>query len=71
MQRNIGTIDLVVRAVLGLSLVVYLAKDGFFVPGSGLGVLVGSYLIGTGMLSFDPVYKMLGISTYGPLDRSV
>ena len=71
MQRNIGTIDLVVRAILGISLVVYLANDGYFVPGSGLGVLVGFYLIGTGSLAFDPGYKMLGISTIGPLDRSI
>ena len=71
MQRNIGTIDLVVRSVLGLALVVYLAKDGSFMPGAGLGVLIGSYLVGTAVLWFDPLYKMLGLTTYGPLDRSV
>jgi hypothetical protein len=67
MQRNIGTVDLVVRAVLGIALVVYLAKDGFFIP--GLGFLVGAYLVGTGIVSHDPVYKVLGLTTYGPLDR--
>ena len=71
MQRNIGTVDLVVRAILGIALVVYLAKDGFFVPGSGLGFLVGAYLVGTGIVSYDPVYKVLGLTTYGPLDRSI
>ena len=71
MERNIGTVDLVVRSVLGLAIVVYLAKDGAFVPGAGMGVLIGGYLIGTGVLSFDPLYKMLGLTTYGPLDRSV
>jgi hypothetical protein len=71
MQRNIGTIDLVVRAVLGIALIGYLAKDGALMPGSDLGLLVGAYLIVTGIFSFDPIYQMLRLSTCGPLDRSI
>jgi hypothetical protein len=71
MQRNIGTIDLVVRALLGTALIAYLAKDGMFMPGSGFSVLVGAYLVGTGIACYDPLYKFLGYTTYGPLDRSI
>ena len=41
MPRNIGTIDQVIRAMLGLALVAYVGKDGTLTPGSGFAVLVG------------------------------
>ena len=71
MLRNIGTIDLVVRSLLGFAILVYLVKDGTLMPGSGFSVLVGAYLVGTGILCYDPFYKWLGYTTYGPLDRSI
>jgi len=71
MQRNIGTIDLVIRAMLGIGLLAYLAKDGTFMPGSGLGVLVGAFLVATGIFAYCPLYRLLGFTTYGPLDRSI
>jgi hypothetical protein len=71
MQRNVGTIDMVIRGVLGFALVVFLLKDGTLPPGSSLAVLIGSYLLGTAIFSFDPLYRLLGFTTFGPLDRSI
>jgi hypothetical protein len=71
MQRNVGTIDLVIRGILGLALVVYLLKDNTFMPGSGLGVLIGSYLLVTSIFSFEPLYRVLGLTRFRPLDRSI
>jgi hypothetical protein len=34
MPRNIGTIDQVIRAMLGLALIAYIGKDGILTPGS-------------------------------------
>ena len=71
MERNVGTIDLVVRSVLGIGVLAYLAKDGVFVDGSGPGILVAAYLLATAVFMYCPLYRMLGFSTFGPLDRSV
>jgi hypothetical protein len=70
MPRNIGTIDQVVRAFLALALIAYIAKDGTFVPGSGLAVLTGVYLFATAIFSYCPLYSALGLTTFGRLDRS-
>jgi Protein of unknown function (DUF2892) len=71
MPRNIGTIDQVVRAFLGLALIAYIGKDGSFMPGSGLAVLAGVYLFVTAIFSYCPLYGALGFTTFGRLDRSV
>ena len=71
MPRNIGTIDQVLRAFLGLALIAYIAKDGIFVPGTALVVLTGVYLFATAIFSYCPVYSALGLTTIGRLDRSV
>jgi hypothetical protein len=41
------------------------------VPGTSLGVLIGIYMLATGICSFDPLYRLLGLTTFGPLDRSI
>jgi len=70
MPRNIGKIDQVVRAFLGLALIAYIGKDGAFVPESGLAVLIGVYLFATAIFSYCPLYRALGLTTFGRLDRS-
>lgn len=69
MPRNIGIVDQVVRAVLGLAILAYLLKDGLM---NGLGVagFVGAYLLATALFLYCPLYGVLGLSTYGRLDRS-
>lgn len=71
MSRNVGTLDLVIRSILGMALIGYFGKDGAATFGSSLGILAGVCLLATGLLSYCPLYRALGLTTYGPLDRSV
>ena len=71
MPRNIGTIDQVIRATLGLALVAYIGKDGILAPGASLAMLAGIYLFATAIFLRCPIYNLLGVSTFGRLDRSV
>lgn len=71
MKRNVGTIDLVIRSVLGIGSLAYLARDGVFHPGSVPGVAIAAVLIGTAILRYCPLYQLLGFTTLTPLDRSV
>lgn len=70
MPRNVGTIDQVIRAFLGLAFIAYIGKDGALTPGSSLAVLAGIYLFVTGIFLYCPFYRLLGFSTFGRLDRS-
>jgi hypothetical protein len=71
MQRNLGTVDLVIRAMLGFSLLGFFAKDGNLTEAALPGLLIGVYLLASGIFCFCPLYKAMGISTYGPLDDSI
>jgi hypothetical protein len=71
MQRNVGTVDLVVRSMTGIGIIAYLAKDGVFAQGSAPGLLIAIYLVATAILMYCPLYRLLGFSSYGPLDRVV
>jgi hypothetical protein len=58
MTRNEGTLDRVVRIILGLALLAL-----FFVgPQTWLG-LVGIVPLVTGLVGFCPLYRLLGLST--------
>jgi hypothetical protein len=70
-NSNIGTIDQVIRAMLGLALIAYIGKDGILTPGSCLALLAGIYLFATSILLRCPFYGVLGFTTFGRLDRSV
>jgi DUF2892 family protein len=70
MKQNVGVIDLVVRSVLGIGILAYLAKDGVFAPGSVPGIVIAVVLIATAILRYCPLYQLLGFSTVTPVDRS-
>jgi Protein of unknown function (DUF2892) len=70
MKENVGTIDLVVRSVLGVGILAYLAKDGVFHPGSIPGIVVAAILIATAVLRYCPLYQLLGFTTSNPRDRA-
>jgi hypothetical protein len=70
MPRNIGIIDQVVRAVLGLAILAFLLKDGLYVNGLGVAGFAGAYLLATALFLYCPLYGALGLSSYGRLDRS-
>ncbi len=63
MKANEGTIDRIIRAVVGVAALV-----GAFAIGSGsvafvLLLVVGAILLVTAAVGFCPLYRMLGIST--------
>lgn len=58
MKTNVGTLDRVLRIVLGLALL------GLFALGSiGAWGLIGLVPLATGMLGYCPLYQVLGIHT--------
>lgn len=62
MSKNVGSIDRIVRVVLGL----VLAGLFFYQPDAGYrwyALIVGLVLIGTAGMSFCPIYRILGMST--------
>lgn len=67
MTANVGSLDRVIRIVLGLVLII-----AAFVPALGLfsqplaqggAVIVGLVLIGTALMRFCPLYRLFGLST--------
>lgn len=71
MTRNIGMIDQVIRAILGLALIAFVAKDGTLMPESNLAALAGIYLFATAIFLYRPFYNLLSFTTFGRVDRSV
>jgi hypothetical protein len=60
MKANIGSIDKVLRIVVGLGLLSII----FFVDGPARWWgLVGLVPLGTGLINFCPLYAILGLST--------
>lgn len=62
MKCNIGTGDKIIRIIVGLGLFVYglvtAPMGGSFIIG-----LIGAVLVITALVSFCPLYTMLGINT--------
>lgn len=56
--KNVGSIDRTLRIVLGLALL----SLSFFGPQTPWGYL-GLVLISTGLISFCPIYRLVGLSS--------
>ena len=65
MPRNIGTIDQVIRAILGLAFIAYIGKDEIVTPDAGLALLAGVYLFATAIFLRCPLYSASGFTTFG------
>ncbi|MFT6088547.1 MAG: hypothetical protein ACJARC_000216 [Sulfitobacter sp.] len=67
MNANLGTIDRVIRIVLGLALIVVPLLNIPVVWTSSIlsygSIAVGLVLVATGFFRFCPVYRILGVST--------
>lgn len=57
MKKNVGTVDMVIRLVLGVAIGIW-----GIVAGSWLG-LIGIVPIATGLMGFCPLFAIFGIST--------
>jgi len=60
MDRNVGSLDRLVRAVIGVML---LGLYGALEPPLRYATLVGLIPLGTAILGSCPLYSMLGVST--------
>jgi hypothetical protein len=63
MMNNVGTVDRIVRVVLGLVLIAFAL--GFIAPGAGYHWIgwIGLVPLATGALGSCPLYSVLGVST--------
>lgn len=63
-MKNLGIVDRIIRAIIGVSLtVVYFEK----ILSETLGVillLIGIVFLLTGLLSYCPIYALLGLSSH-------
>ncbi len=58
MQKNVGNLDRILRIVAGLALI-GLAATGTLGPWAWIGIVP----LATGLLSWCPAYRLLGINT--------
>lgn len=65
MRRNIGTVDMIVRVVIGLALIAFAMRLGF--PETGFNWIgwIGIVPLATAALGNCPLYSVLGFSTRG------
>jgi len=70
MKKNVGTADRMVRTIAGL-VVAFFLLNGTITGTLGIILaIVAILLIGTGAISFCPLYALLGISTQGKAAES-
>ncbi len=65
MKRNVGSIDRILRVVIGLALIV-LAATGSIAAWGYIGVIP----LATGLMGSCLLYRLLGIDTAGASDRA-
>ena len=63
MNRNIGTLDRVLRVILGLVLLAYALKLGISDTGWNWVGWLGIIPIATAVFSFCPLYAFIGVNT--------
>ena len=64
-EKNVGTIDRVVRIILGIVLITAFALGWVAAPWSYLVALIGLIALITGAVGTCPLYSLLGMSTLG------
>ena len=69
MKVNVGTVDRIVRVVLGIALIAWAL--GFIAPGAAYHWIgwIGVVPLATGAVGSCPLYSLLGMSTC-PTDKS-
>lgn len=62
MKRNESTVDRIIRAIIGIALLVF----GFIIGGTLQWIMIaaGAVALFTAVTGFCGLYKLLGISTY-------
>lgn len=63
MTINVGTVDRVLRGLLGIALLALPFLMGFGTTGTVISVVVGLVMLATAAMRFCPAYTLLGIKT--------
>ncbi|MEE4121449.1 MAG: DUF2892 domain-containing protein [Paracoccaceae bacterium] len=63
MTANVGNIDRIARAVLGVVLLLAAFTAGWGTAGTVIAAVAGLVLLGTAGMRFCPAYRLLGMST--------
>lgn len=66
MNRNLGTVDRIVRTVLGIGALAWAGSLGWSSTLAIVLLVLAGILVVTAALGFCPLYRLLGISTYRP-----
>jgi len=64
-EKNVGTIDRVVRIIVGIALLAAFALNMVAAPLSYLVLLIGIIALVTGAVGTCPAYSVIGINTIG------
>jgi hypothetical protein len=64
-EKNVGTIDRVVRIIVGIALLAGFALNMVAAPLSYLVALIGIIALVTGAIGTCPAYSVIGINTLG------
>jgi hypothetical protein len=64
-EKNVGTIDRIVRLVIGIAFLAGFALNMVASPLSWLVLLVGIIALVTGIIGTCPAYSLIGINTAG------
>ena len=64
-EKNVGTIDRVIRIIIGLALIGIFALNMVAAPWSYLVALIGLIALGTGVFGTCALYSLLGMNTMG------
>jgi len=68
MNANLGTVDRIIRLVLGLSLITAGVVAGYAEPWNWVALGVGAVMAVTASIKFCPAYALIGVSTCGCSD---
>ena len=64
-EKNVGTIDRVVRIIIGIVLIAVFALNMVAAPWSYLVLLIGLIVLVTGIVGTCALYSLLGMNTLG------
>ena len=64
MKKNMNSYDILIRLVVSIFIIILYYKQVLTGTIGMIFLLVAFYLMLTNLISFCPVYKLLGISTY-------
>lgn len=64
-EKNVGTIDRVIRIIIGIALIAVFALNMVAAPWSYLVALIGLIALVTGAIGTCALYSVLGLNTAG------